>query len=37
LNIGKQTVDTHRNNMIERNHLRNTSELIAKAIKQGWV
>jgi len=37
LHISKQTVDTHRNNMIEKNNVKNTSELIAKAIKQGWV
>lgn len=37
LHISKQTVDTHRNNMLAKNHLKNTSELIAKAIKQGWI
>jgi DNA-binding CsgD family transcriptional regulator len=37
LHISKQTIDTHRKNMIERNQVRNTSELITKAIKQGWI
>jgi len=37
LYIGKQTVDSHRNNMIKRNGLKNTSELIAKAMEQGWI
>jgi len=37
LHISKQTVDTHRNNMLVKNKLRNTSELIAKAIRQGWI
>lgn len=37
LHISKQTVDKHRQNMIARNGLKNTSELIAKAIRQGWV
>ncbi|MGZ3871462.1 MAG: LuxR C-terminal-related transcriptional regulator [Mucilaginibacter sp.] len=37
LYISKQTVDTHRKNMLRRNHINNTGELISKAIKQGWV
>jgi DNA-binding CsgD family transcriptional regulator len=37
LNISKQTVDTHRKNMLFKNNLRTTGELIGKAIKQGWV
>jgi DNA-binding CsgD family transcriptional regulator len=37
LHISKQTVDKHRKNMITRNNLSNTGELIAKAIKQGWL
>lgn len=37
LNISKQTVDTHRNNMLIKCDAINTSELIAKAIRQGWV
>lgn len=37
LHISKQTVDSHRNNMLAKNKLKNTSELIAKAIKQGWI
>ena len=37
LHISKQTVDTHRNNMLIKTKAKNTSELITKAIKQGWV
>ena len=37
LHISKQTVDSHRNNMLAKNKLKNTSELIARAIKQGWI
>ena len=37
LNISKQTVDTHRKNMLNKNNLNNTGELIAKAIRQGWI
>jgi DNA-binding CsgD family transcriptional regulator len=37
LNISKQTVDTHRKNMLRKNNLTNTGELIGKAIKQGWL
>ena len=37
LNISKQTVDKHRKNMISRNNVRNTGELIAKSIRQGWL
>jgi len=37
LHISKQTVDSHRNNMLAKNKLKNTSELIAKAIKRGWI
>jgi len=37
LNISKQTVDTHRKNMLNKNNLSNTGELIAKAIRQGWI
>jgi DNA-binding CsgD family transcriptional regulator len=37
LNIKKQTVDTHRKNMLHKNNLNNTRELIIKAIRQGWV
>jgi len=37
LNISKQTVDTHRKNMLHKKHLGNTGELISKAIKCGWV
>ena len=37
LEISKQTVDVHRKNMLRKNSLNNTGELVAKAIKQGWV
>jgi DNA-binding CsgD family transcriptional regulator len=37
LNISKQTVDTHRKNMIHKKDLSNTGELIGKAIRYGWI
>jgi len=37
LNISRQTVDKHRKNMLHKNNLNNTSELIGKAIRQGWI
>lgn len=37
LHISKQTVDTHRKNMLHKKHLTNTSELISKSILCGWV
>ena len=37
LSISKQTVDKHRKNMIAKNNLRNTAELISNAIKKGWI
>lgn len=37
LNISKQTVDTHRKNMLHKKHLGNTNELISKAIIHGWI
>jgi len=37
LHISKQTVDSHRNNMITKCNVANTSELITKAIRQGWM
>lgn len=37
LHISKQTVDSHRNNMLVKCNAANTSELITKALKQGWV
>ena len=37
LKISKQTVDTHRKNMLHKKHLSNTGELIGKAIKCGWI
>jgi len=37
LHISKQTIDTHRTNMITKCQVKNTSELVAKAIRQGWI
>ncbi len=37
LNISKTTVDNHRKNMMNKNGTRSTAELVAKAIKNGWV
>jgi DNA-binding CsgD family transcriptional regulator len=37
LKISKQTVDAHRKNMLRKNNLSNTGELIGKAIRHGWV
>ncbi len=37
LNISKQTVDTHRKNMLHKKNLNNTGELIGKAIRYGWI
>jgi DNA-binding CsgD family transcriptional regulator len=37
LNISKQTVDTHRKNMLHKKNTNTTSELISKSIKQGWI
>ncbi len=37
LKISKQTVDTHRKNMLHKKNLANTSELIGKAIRCGWI
>jgi DNA-binding CsgD family transcriptional regulator len=37
LNISKQTVDTHRKNMILKNGFTHSGELIAEAIKNGWI
>ena len=37
LNISKQTVDTHRKNMLHKKHLSNTGELTGKAVKYGWI
>jgi DNA-binding CsgD family transcriptional regulator len=37
LKISKQTVDTHRKNMLHKKDLKNTSELIGKAIRYGWI
>ena len=35
--ISKQTVDKHRKNMINKNNFKNSGELIAAAIKNGWI
>ena len=37
LKISKQTVDTHRKNMLHKKQLSNTGELVGKAIRYGWV
>ena len=37
LNISKETVDKHRKNMIAKNKLNNTAELVSNAIKKGWI
>lgn len=37
LKISKLTVDKHRKNMITRNNFKNSGELIAEAIKNGWL
>lgn len=37
LKISKLTVDTHRKNMLRKNNLTNTGELIGKAIRYGWI
>jgi len=37
LKISKQTVDTHRKNMLHKKNLGNTGELIGKAIRHGWI
>ena len=37
LKISKQTVDTHRKNMLCKKKLNNTSELVGKAIRYGWI
>jgi len=37
LSISKQTVDTHRKNMLHKKNLSNTGELISKAIRYGWL
>lgn len=37
LGISKQTVDTHRKNLLKKTGCENTASLIAMAIKNGWV
>ncbi len=37
LRISKQTVDTHRKNMLHKKELTNTGELVGKAILCGWI
>lgn len=37
LGVSKQTVDKHRSNMLKKNNLSNTPELIGKAVNEGWI
>ncbi|HUQ66277.1 MAG TPA: LuxR C-terminal-related transcriptional regulator [Flavitalea sp.] len=37
LKISKQTVDTHRKNMLRKKKLSTTGELVGKAIRLGWI
>ncbi|TSJ42634.1 hypothetical protein FO440_00130 [Mucilaginibacter corticis] len=37
LNISKQTVDSHRKNMLTKTNLKNTVELVVAAINRGWL
>jgi len=37
LHISKHTVDTHRRNMIRKAKSANTTELIYRAIQEGWL
>ena len=37
LHISKQTVDTHRKNMLHKKNLSTTGELVGKSIRYGWV
>ena len=37
LHISKQTVDTHRKNMLRKKNLNSTGELVGKAIRYGWI
>ena len=37
LNISKQTVSTHRKNMLIKTNTKTTLELVMKAIKEGWI
>lgn len=37
LHISKSTVDTHRKNLLKKTNSLNTSELISKAITEGWI
>ena len=37
LHISKQTVDTHRKNMLQKKNLNTTGELVGKAIRNGWI
>ena len=37
LNIGKETVDKHRKNMMLKKGVSNASELVSKAMKCGWI
>jgi DNA-binding CsgD family transcriptional regulator len=37
LNLSKQTIDTHRKNLLGKTQCNNTAELIAKSIQNGWI
>lgn len=37
LGVSKPTVDTHRRNMLKKNRVASTSELVGKAIRNGWI
>lgn len=37
LHISKQTVDSHRKNILEKTEAKNTADLISKAILNGWI
>lgn len=37
LSIGKETVDRHQKNMLEKTYTHSTAELVAKALREVWV
>lgn len=37
LNISKETVSTHRKNLLAKTNARNSAELVKKAIREGWI
>ena len=37
LGISRETVSTHRKNILAKTHAKNTSEMISMAIRKGWV